>query len=114
MREEDMMLKSVGIGVALTLALLVGRVDTAGAVGVGKTCGGIAGIACDAGLFCDHKPHECRIIDAAGKCVQIPFVCPLTQSSVGLQVCGCNGTTYWDDCERVKAMAQKNHNGPCK
>lgn len=109
-----MMVKSVGIGVALTLALLVGRIDTAGAVGVGKTCGGLGGIACDAGLFCDHKPYECRIMDASGTCVQIPVFCPLTQSSVGLQVCGCNGTSYWDDCERVKAMAQKNHNGPCK
>ncbi len=107
-----MLTKSIGIGAVLTLALLLGRIDAAGAVGLGGRCGGgIHGGTCDLGLFCDLKPGTCHLLGAKGKCVQIPIVCPLSQAS---QVCGCNGTTYWDDCERIKAMAQKAHNGPCK
>ena len=110
-----MLLKSIGICLALALALLLGRIDAAGAVGVGGTCqGGVHGKACDPGLFCDHKAGECRFLGAKGKCVAIPILCPLTVPGVVQQVCGCNGTTYWNDCERIRAMVQKNHNGPCK
>ena len=110
-----MLKRSIGMGLPLAVALLLGGVDAAGAVGVGGTCGGgIRGGTCDFGLFCDHKAGTCRLFGATGKCVQIPIVCPLTQDNVSFKVCGCNGTTYWDDCERIKAMAQKAHNGPCK
>ena len=110
-----MLLKSIGIGLALGSVLLLGRIDAAGAVGVGGICGGgIHGGSCDPGLFCDHKAGECHLLGARGKCVPIPILCPLTQDNVSFKVCGCNGTTYWNDCERIRAMVQKNHNGPCK
>jgi hypothetical protein len=99
---------------ALGAALLISLADAAGAAGVGQKCDGFAGIACDPGLFCDHKPHECRLLEAMGTCVQIQLLCAESGQSQPTQVCGCNGTTYWNDCERIRAMAQKNHDGPCK
>lgn len=110
-----MTMKWTGIGAALAFAVLLGTMGGAGAVGVGGTCGPILNGACDAGLFCDHTPGTCLLIGGTGKCVRIPTVCPMAKKSrVILPVCGCNGTTYGNDCERIKAMAQKNHNGPCK
>jgi hypothetical protein len=113
-----MALKSHGIGVALAFALLTGSMGTAGAVGVGGKCGTFVNGFCDPGLFCDHKPGTCALIGGTGKCVQIPAVCPLASDkprpNVILPVCGCNGTTYGNDCERIKAMEQKAHNGRCK
>ena len=110
-----MQAKFIGLCLALTFVLFMGRIDAAGAVGLGGVCGGgIHGGNCDPGLFCDHKPGTCGLVGVKGKCVQIPFVCPLTQDNVSFKVCGCNKMTYWDDCERLHAMVQKNHNGPCK
>ena len=106
--------KSICIGVAIAAAVLLGGIGGAGAVGVGGICGPILNGACDPGLFCDHTPGTCALIGGTGKCVRVPAVCPLAESKVLLPVCGCNGKTYGNDCERIKAMAQKAHNGACK
>ncbi len=111
-----MALKSCGIGAALALAMLMGSMAAAGAVGVGGTCGPILNGACDPGLFCDHKPGGCELIGGTGKCVKIPTLCPMARGKprLFLPVCGCNGTTYANNCERIKAMQREAHNGPCK
>jgi len=113
-----MALKSSGIGVALALAFLTASIGSASAVGVGGKCGTFVNGFCDAGLFCDHKPGTCALIGGTGKCVRIPTVCPMAKgrhrSNIVFPVCGCNGVTYGNDCERIKAMAQKAHNGRCK
>ncbi len=106
--------KSRGIVMALAFAVLIVNIGAAAAVGVGGRCGPIRNGACDSGLFCDHKPGTCKLIGGTGKCVQIPAVCPEAKPNIVLPVCGCNGTTYGNDCERIKAMQQKAHNGPCK
>jgi hypothetical protein len=80
------------------------------AVGVGKTCGGIAGIRCDRGLWCDLKPGQCRGADISGKCVRVTTICTKDYRPV----CGCNGRTYGNDCERKRAKVQKKHDGRCK
>jgi hypothetical protein len=95
---------------AVTLGLALLAPGGAFAVGVGKTCGGIAGVPCDDGLFCQFKPRTCNIIDNQGKCVKVPQVC--TQQF--RPVCGCDGKTYGNDCERRMAKAQLNHRGQCK
>jgi hypothetical protein len=75
-----------------------------------NTCGGIAGFPCDEGEFCDHGAGACNIADAGGQCVAMPEACP----EIFDPVCGCNGKTYSNDCERIRAGAQKDHDGPCQ
>lgn len=89
------------------LALLISV--PAGAVGVGKQCGGFPGIQCDAGLFCQKKPGQCSIIDMSGTCARVPKICP----RIVRPVCGCDHKTYPNDCERQMAMVSKDHDGKC-
>ncbi len=101
--------KSRGIAVTLALALLAGSVSVAGAVGPGGICGPILHGLCDPGLLCERKANTCNLIGGTGKCVRIPARCP----QVVRPVCGCNGMTYTNDCERIKAGMQKAHDGKC-
>jgi len=107
-----MALKSSGLVVTMALVLLMGGVDAAGAVSMGGRCGPILNGLCDPGLFCNRLADTCNQIGGTGICVPIPAVCPKLKSL--LPVCGCNGTNYANDCERIKALQQKAHDGPCK
>ncbi|HYH46402.1 MAG TPA: Kazal-type serine protease inhibitor domain-containing protein [Thermoanaerobaculia bacterium] len=95
------------LGVILLTTALAG--SPAGAVGVGGMCGGIAGLACDAGLACQYPPDECDTADAAGTCVVVPDVCPDT----GPQVCGCDGITYANECQLLKSGIRQAAQGAC-
>lgn len=80
---------------------------TAGnAAKVGEACGGFVGAVCDRGLWCDPFPGQCWA-GAAGVCVRLGQVC--TQ----VPVCGCNGKTYGNDCQRRLRKVAKLHNGAC-
>jgi hypothetical protein len=95
----------VSLAAALTLMIFV---PAAQAVGLGKTCSTFGGPECDAGFFCQHSPGGCHTI--VGTCVKVPAVCP---RHVVQPVCGCNGQTYNNDCERQKEMISENHPGKC-
>jgi hypothetical protein len=73
------------------------------------TCGTIAGIPCPEGMFCDLDPGTCLVADAGGTCVPVPEVCP----ELYAPVCGCDGVTYGNDCERIAAAVTKDHDGAC-
>lgn len=79
------------------------------AVGVGGTCGGIGGLQCDAGLACKYPAGMCNTADLAGTCVKVPATCP----TGGQKVCGCDGKTYRNECELLKAGAKPDHKGAC-
>jgi hypothetical protein len=101
------------LAAALALTLTMFVPTGAKAVGVGKQCGGFPGIHCDAGLYCQQKPGQCRIIDIGGKCAKPPLFCPHITSR-RIKVCGCNNVTYNNDCERQQAMVSLLHKGACK
>ncbi|MGZ3405135.1 MAG: DUF6748 domain-containing protein [Polyangia bacterium] len=77
----------------------------------GQACGGFAGLQCPGqNQYCDLSPvNACGGADLMGVCKQTDLLC----SQVYLPVCGCDGATYSNDCERVRAKVQKGHDGAC-
>jgi hypothetical protein len=74
-----------------------------------QVCGTIAGIPCPEGQFCEFRPGTCEAADQAGMCLDIPDAC----SRIFDPVCGCDGNTYPNDCERQRAQVGLDHKGPC-
>jgi hypothetical protein len=93
--------------------LVIASMDGGGAAAaaLGQPCGGRLGIGCIRGLFCDFRSGTCGADLAEGTCVRIPRFCA---RKVTLRpVCGCNGTTYPNDCQRRQAIVAKRHDGRC-
>jgi len=70
------------------------------------TCGPFPGGQCDPGYVCDIK--SCGL-GASGTCVPLPKCDP----GFSDPVCGCNGTTYNNDCMRRAAGVALDHTGAC-
>jgi len=97
------------IALLFVLGLLVLAPGSASAAGPGQFCGGIAGIRCDKGLFCEFPAPFCGFFDRSGTCQRIPRICP----RIFRPVCGCDGKTYPNDCVRQAARVSKRHDGRC-
>ena len=101
------------VALAAALALMISVPTGAHALKRIETCGGLLGQMCGEGMLCQFKPGTCGRFDMTGVCVKIPHFCPRITGPT-IEVCGCNGQTYINDCERQKAMVSLAHKGKCR
>jgi hypothetical protein len=100
----------------ITLAMLIIVCGTAlgslgaGAANLDEACGGKDAITCNSALWCQKAEGQCAVADAPGKCDKPVTFC----MRVSRPVCGCNGKTYANDCERQRVKVQLDHAGACK
>jgi hypothetical protein len=65
---------------------------------------------CPSGQLCDlDTPNRCAAGFEPGHCIVPPSGC----IAIFSPVCGCNATTYANDCERQRARVQLDHSGAC-
>ncbi|HEX3695140.1 MAG TPA: Kazal-type serine protease inhibitor domain-containing protein [Polyangia bacterium] len=87
-----------------------GSSGTGGTAQPGNTCGGIGGLHCaSASEYCEMKPGDCAIADAAGTCAPKPQVCTANEDLV----CGCDGKTYSNECVAATVGVSIRATGPC-
>jgi hypothetical protein len=76
----------------------------------GMVCGGFSNQQCSPGSFCEYPPGNCYQGNRDnGMCVEKPMNCPESY----IPVCGCDGVTYPNDCQRQAAGVNLDHDGPC-
>ena len=80
--------------------------DHEGASETEHRCGPIRNGTCEEGQTCDIL--SCGL-GATGQCVTTPDACTMVYDPV----CGCNGTTYSNNCMRLMAGTSLDHDGPC-
>lgn len=101
-----------GLIVAILIAMLGVAIslNKSEAANLGEACGGAANITCNSALWCQKTTGgQCTTADAAGQCDKAPAFC----MQIHRPVCGCNGKTYANDCERQKARVQLDYVGAC-
>jgi len=80
-------------------------------LGSGYACGGLTGEQCPSGEFCYYKPEmQCGAGDQTGLC---RLVGGILCSDVVMQVCGCDGKTYQNDCYALVAKTSVTSQGAC-
>jgi hypothetical protein len=77
------------------------------------TCGGITGMQCPDGQYCDFPTAtNCGSGDQTGTCRDKNVVCPQV-TGTALEVCGCDGKTYFNSCAAQQAGVAIASSGAC-
>lgn len=74
-----------------------------------KACGGLAGIACEDGQYCDMGAVQCGAADGMGVCREKPQACTREYRPV----CGCDDKTYGNACTAAAAGISVVRDGEC-
>ncbi len=73
-------------------------------------CGGIAGLTCPTGMYCEYSDNSCGAGDRMGICEPIPDA----WLDIYAPVCGCDGVTYGNEGEAYGSGVDINHHGACE
>jgi hypothetical protein len=77
---------------------------------VGEACGGLLGLGCERGEYCQYAPDAlCGAADQTGVCTPIPMAC----EDIYDPVCGCDDKTYGNACEAAVAGVSVASKGEC-
>jgi hypothetical protein len=105
------MLRRLGLLTVLLAFASLMLIAAAQAAAKPQSCGGTQPFACPNGQFCQFPTGACTALyGTPGTCARKPRICPL----IFLPVCGCNGKTYGNDCQRQSAGVSLRHTGRCR
>ena len=100
---------AAGVSVRMPGECADGGVTDAG-VSEGDVCGGLLGVTCPEGEYCDFAQGDgCDVADGQGRCVERPEVCTDQYDPV----CTCAGETYGNACAAAADGQSVRSTGEC-